>query len=132
MDIAAANHKVGQSAPQRREHGGQNRFVVLQVGIHNGDESCRRTQHAFDAGACETPTANAPDAANSCVFLSQCPDNFPGLVRTVVVHESQLPGHACKRRIEAAGQLPNICALVEGRNDNCQERRRGGGPEGAL
>ena len=64
VDIAARDREIGLAA-QLRQHRGEQRLVVLQVGVHHGDVARLARQHALDAGAGEAAPADAADAAHA-------------------------------------------------------------------
>ena len=103
---------------------GEQRLVVLQIGIHHGDVARLARQHALDAGAGEPAPPDAADAAHARVGRADRARGRRGAVGRVVVDEHDFPFDAGERARELLHQQRNVVALLERRNDDAQLGRR--------
>ena len=120
FDVAAGGDEVCLAGAQGGQHGGQHAFVMLQVGIHHGDEGRAGRQDAFDAGAGQAAAADTAQAAHARIDCGDRLGGFGRAVGRIVVDEDRFPGDAVKRRVEPAHQFGHIVPLLEGRKDNGQ------------
>ena len=77
LDIAAADHEIGCTGLQQRQHFRQLRLVMLQVGIDHGGAWRARCQNALDAGPRQAAPSDPPDAANPRILTRQIADFAP-------------------------------------------------------
>ena len=119
-DVTAADNDIAVPVAERGEHLRQDRFVVLQVGIHHRDIGRGGGEDAFDAGTGEAAAADALDAAGAAVAVSDVAHRRGRAVRRIVVNEDHFPVEPGEDRVQAFEQRDDIVVLVEGRNDDRQ------------
>ena len=123
-EISAGDDEIDVASAQAVEHGDEQCLVVLQVGVHHGDIIRLARQHAFEARAREPPAADAADAAHAIVRLAERARNGRCAVGGIVVDEHHLPLAARQNATESLDQNRHVVALLEGRHDNAELRRR--------
>ena len=90
-DVARADDEIVGLVLQGLEHARQQALVMLQIGVHDGDEGCGRGEHALDAGGREAAPADALQAAHARIALRHGAHRFGGAVARIVVDEDRLP-----------------------------------------
>ena len=61
-------------------HFGEDGFVVLEVGIHDGEEGGRGGEHAFDAGRGEAAAADAMEDVEVVLGAAEALDGGGGAI----------------------------------------------------
>ena len=122
--VAARDRKI-DAAAQLLQHRGEQRLVVLQVGVHHGDV-CAPGSPACPR--CRRPTSpRRPMRRTQRTRASRLADlarDRRGAVGRIVVDEHDLPVDAGERARELFHQQRNVVAFLEGRNHDAQFRRR--------
>jgi len=91
---------------------------VLQIGIHDRDELSLARQRALEESAGETATADAPDAANARVALTELLGDGGGGIGRVVIDENELPGEPHQGQRDALYEHAYVGRFIEGgKND---------------
>ncbi len=73
-DVARADDEVEVFGGDEAEHLGKDGFVVLEVGVHDGDVGSGGGEHAFDAGGGEAATADAMEDVQVVVAAGEVLD----------------------------------------------------------
>jgi hypothetical protein len=108
-DIAAADHEIAIAAVQTFEHGREQGFVVLQVGVHHRDVGRRRRERALDAGAGKAAPADALQTAHAAVEFADRADMIGRAVLRIVIDEDHFPGDPEERGIQKASAAVRHC-----------------------
>ena len=122
LDVATADDDVELAVGHQLDHARQQRLVVLVVGVDDGEERCRRGEHAFEAGRRQAAPADALDAAHPRVGLGHGAQRDAGVVGRVVVDEDELPVDAGQGLGDGLLQGGDVAGLVEGRDDDGELR----------
>ena len=115
---ARADDDIGVVLLEGLEHIEQQRLVVLQVGIHDGEVRRLGRQHSLDAGPGQSAPAQPADATDMRVLRADLPRLRRGIVWKIVVDENDLPADVDKRAVEALDQDRDVGAFIERRNDD--------------
>ena len=91
VEIAAGNDDIGASGAQGIEHGNEQLFVMLEVGVHHRDIAGLAREHAFEARSGETAAADAANAAYATVGFADGARGGSRTVRRIVVDEDNFP-----------------------------------------
>jgi hypothetical protein len=124
--VRAADDEVRVARPQALQHRGQQRFIVLQVGVEDRDERCRGCEHPLDAGRGQTAPADAPQATDPPVTGREFANPIGRVVGTVVVDEHDLPRQAGEGAVEPLDEAGHVVPLIEGGDDDGKIRRGSG------
>jgi hypothetical protein len=119
-DVAAAHRDVDVAAPERGQHRRQDRFVVLQVGVHHRDVRRRAGERALDAGRRQAASPDALDDPHARVALADPTHGLGGPVGRVVVDVDHFPRDAREGDVEPAHELGDVVRLVERGHDDRQ------------
>jgi hypothetical protein len=114
INIAAANHQVCRVIPQHSQHFGEQRFVMLTIGIDDRNELRPAGHYAIKYGAGEAPFANAMNAAHAWVGHGDGIYESSGSIRRIIVDHYQLPGDSRQGDRDALDQRCYVCPLIEG------------------
>ena len=79
------------AAIDRAEQVGEDRFVMLEVGVDHRDDRAGRGERAFDHRRRQAAAADAADEADAAVGLGEARDEFGGAVARSVVDEHRFP-----------------------------------------
>ena len=97
---ARADGQIAAARGERLVHGGQDRFVVLQVAVDHRDELGARRQPAFDHRARQTNAIDPPDAADARVGFREPEGDIGRAVGRIVVDDDHLPGQTRESRLQ--------------------------------
>ena len=102
---------------QRREHAGQQRRIVLMVGVHHRHQWRGGRTHPLDRRRGQPAPPDPLDHADARVARGNRAGFVGGAVGAVVVDDHRLPRGAGQRRVEPFDQRAQVAALVVGRQD---------------
>jgi len=94
--VACCDDQVGLVAAQDLEHGWEQRFIVLEIGVHDANQRRLAGKHAFETGTRQSAPADAAQTAYARIPRADVLDDAPRAIRGVVVDEDHLPGNAAK------------------------------------
>ena len=121
LRIAAADDDIGFFiVPQAIEHARQKRFVMLEVGVDDGDIGRGRSEHRFGAGGGQTTAAKPLHAAHTAITPGQFAHAVGRSVGRIVVDKNHLPAEPLKRGGEPRHQRLDIVTFIERRRDDCE------------
>ncbi len=130
IQVAAGHDEIGIFRTQLAQHGEEQRLVVLQVGVHDGEIARLAAEHAFEAGAGKAAAADAAYAAHAAIGFADRTRHRSGAVGRAVVDEDDFPVAAVKNLAQPLDQDRNVGPLVERRHHDaklwCRLRRQRG------
>jgi hypothetical protein len=97
---------------------------VLQIGVHHGKIGRAAGQHALDAGARQSASADAPQAAHTGKPPRQGLQPGCRAIGRIVINKDDFEGHALQYPLESPEQFLDIVNFVEGRDDHRQLDRQ--------
>src|SRR5262249_42463460 len=98
LDVATSNYYVDeQLGLQYLKHVRQQLFIMLQIGVHHGNEWRTTRQDSFDAGGSKAAAPNSLNASHSAIETSKSADGIERTILRVVIDENRLPIDASQR-----------------------------------
>src|SRR5262249_13723330 len=120
LDVAAADHDVERLLLQRRKHAREQRLVMLEIGVDDGDIRRGARQNAFDAGRRQAAARNPVQQPDAAIVKGEKGYGLRGSVTGIVIDEDQLPVDASERARKGIVERYDVVALVPGRRDHSQ------------
>ena len=92
-NITAGDDQIRLTLTQNVEHGGQKGFIMLQVGVNDGDIGGGAGQCTFDNRARQSPTPDTPKATDPRILKRKGLDGFSRAIGTIIIDIDDLPAN---------------------------------------
>lgn len=96
----------------RTHHHGEERSIVLTIGIHDGERIAKRSIEAIDNGRAQTRLANTADDAHGRMHLRQHLSHAPGAIRRIVIDHDDFVRVILEHCVEHVEKRRQILRLV--------------------
>ena len=122
--VAGADDQVDRRFAERLKHRPQHALVVLEIGVHHGDQVGIGRHRPLQHRRCQPAPPDPADTARARLVAGKIMNLGPGAVGAVVVDDDDFPIDSAERRSDGRDQRAYVGAFVVSRDDN-RKRRRG-------